>query len=233
MKYNISDYKLKVIVDELGEEYKDLLIERILGDMHENDADLINPSDLIRLDVATKSNLRTDKKVQRQNRMLSMISLLGIVYALLGLMLMMWSEVRDTVRYDSIMMMSFVLIFLGLFVALFSLLFKNMGRLRPQYYRGKSHTISPYEVINKWKEIEALVHELTPEEDTLSLSSMVSNLKDTQIISEQDIEIINQLLNIRNQIVHGQDNKYSLSQAELRTILLQADKIISKMKKLV
>ena len=24
MKYNISDYKLKVIVDELGEEYKDL-----------------------------------------------------------------------------------------------------------------------------------------------------------------------------------------------------------------
>lgn len=62
MKYNISDYKLKVIVDELGEEYKDLLIERILGDMHENDADLINPSDLIRLDVATKSNLRIDKK---------------------------------------------------------------------------------------------------------------------------------------------------------------------------
>ena len=78
-----------------------------------------------------------------------------------------------------------------------------------------------------------MVHELTPEEDTLSLSSMVSNLKDTQIISEQDIEIINQLLNIRNQIVHGQDNKYNLSQAELRTILLQADKIILKMKKLV
>ena len=156
-----------------------------------------------------------------------------LVYALLGLMLMMWSEVRDTVRYDSIMTMSFVLIFLGLFVALFSLLFRSMGRLRPQYYRGQSYTISPYEVINKWKEIEALVHELTPEEDTLSLSSIVSNLKDTQIISEQDIEIINQLLNIRNQIVHGQDNKYNLSQAELRTILLQADKIILKMKKLV
>ncbi len=233
MKYNISDYKLKVIINELGEEYKDLLIERILSDMHENDADLINPSDLIRLDVMTKSNLRTDKKVQRQNRMLSMISILGIVYALVGLMLMQWSEVKDIVRYDSMMMMSFVLIFLGLFVALFSLLFKNMGRIRPQYYREKNYTISSYEVINKWKEIEALVHELTPREDTLSLSSMMSNLKDTQIISEQDIEIINQLLNIRNQIVHGQDNKYNLSQEELRAILLQADKIISKMKKLL
>lgn len=233
MKYNISDYKLKVIVDELGEEYKDLLIERILGDMHENDADLINPSDLIRLDVTTKSNLRTDKRVQRKNRMLSMISLLGIIYALFGLMLMMWSEVRTTIQYDSIMMMAFILIFMGLFVAMFSLLFKNMIRIRPQYYRGQSHIISPYEVVNKWKEIEALIHELTPEEDTLSLSSMVSNLKDTQIISEQDIKIINQLLNIRNQIVHGQDNKYNLSQEELRSILLQADKIISKMKKIV
>lgn len=233
MKYNISDYKLKVIVDELGEEYKDLLVERILGDMNETDADIINPSDLIRLDVTTKSNLRADKKMQRQNRMLSMISLIGIIYALLGLMLMMWGELRDTIRYDSIMMMSFALIFMGLFVALFSLLFKNMVRVRPQYYRGQNHTISSYEVISKWKEIEALVHELTPEEDTLSLSSMVTNLKDTKIISEQDIDIINQLLDIRNQIVHGQDNKYNLSQAELRTILLQADKIISKMKKLI
>lgn len=233
MKYNISDYKLKAIVDELGEEYKDLLIERILGDMHETDVDLINSSDLIRLDVTTKSNLRIDKRVQRQNRMFSMISLLGIIYALFGLMLMMWSEVSNTIRDDSMMMMSFILTFMGLFVALFSLLFKNIGRIRPQYYRGQSHTISPYEVVNKWKEIEALVHELTPEEDTLSLSSMVSNLKDTKIISEQDIKIINKLLILRNQIVHGQDNKYNLSQAELRSILIQADKIISKMKKLV
>lgn len=233
MKYNISDYKLKVIIDELGEEYKDLLIERILGDMHENDADLINPSDLIRLDVTTKLNLRIDKRVQRKNHMLSMISLLGVIYALFGLMFMMWSEVRTTIRYDSLMMISFILTFIGLFVALFSLLFRNMMKTRPQYYRGQNHTISPYEVVNKWKEIEALVHELTPEEDTLSLSSMVSNLKDTQIISEQDIKIINQLLNIRNQIVHGQDNKYSLSQEELRSLLLQTDKIISKMKKIV
>lgn len=108
-----------------------------------------------------------------------------------------------------------------------------MIKLRPQYYRGKIQTISPYEVINKWKEIEALIHELTPDEETLSLSSMIKNLKDTEIISSQDIEIINQLLGTRNQIVHGKDNKYDLSQSDLRTILLNADKVISKMKKLV
>ena len=44
MKYNVSDNKLKIIIDELGEEYKDLLIERVLDDTHETDADAINPS---------------------------------------------------------------------------------------------------------------------------------------------------------------------------------------------
>ena len=96
MKYNVSDPKLKIIIDELGEEYKDLLIERILDDAHETDADLINPSELIRLDVATKSKLRVDKKMQRQNRLYSTISLLGIMYALLGFMIMLLRQSRLT-----------------------------------------------------------------------------------------------------------------------------------------
>jgi len=233
VKYNVSDNKLKIIIDELGEEYKDLLIERVLDDTHETDADAINPSDLIRLDVATKSKLRADKKMQRQNRLYSMISLLGIMYALLGLMIMLMKQFEETVHYDSLTMISFVLTFIGLFVAMFSLLFRNMSAIRLQYYRGQNRTISSYEIINKWKEIEALVHELTPDSETLSLSSMVKNLEDTKIISKQDVEAINQLLKIRNQIVHGPDNKCDLSQAELRTILIQTNKIIAKMKKMV
>ena len=229
MRYNISDHKLKVIVDELGEEYKDLLIERVLDDMHEMDADLINPSDLIRLDVATKANLRTDRKTQRQNRMLSMISMLGILYAFFGLMLMMWSEFRDIARYDSFMMMSFV----GVFIAMFSMLFKNMIKIKPHNYRKESHKISSYEIINKWKEIEALINELTPDGENLSLSSMVAVLKDIKIISEQDVELIDKLLSVRNQILHGNDNEHKMSQSELRSILIQADNVIVKMKKLV
>ena len=64
-------------------------------------------------------------------------------------------------------------------------------------------------------------------------TGMVKNLEDTKIISKQDVEAINQLLKIRNQIVHGLDNKCDLSQAELRTILIQTNKIIAKMKKMV
>lgn len=232
MKYTISDQKLKVIIEELGEEYKELLVEHILDEMSEMDADLINPSDLIRLDVATKSSLRIDKKSQRLDRLSSMISLLGVTYALFGLMLMMWSQFRESIQYDLMTMLSFVLIFMGLFLTIFTLLYKNILRIRPKRYRGENRMISLYEIINKWKEIEALVHELTPDEATLSLSSMLKNLRDTKIISEQDVEIINRLLNIRNQVVHGAESKYEFSQSELRTILIQADKTIAKMKKI-
>lgn len=233
MKYTISDQKLKVIIDELGEEYKDLLVEHILDDMSEMDADLINPSDLIRLDVSTKSSLRTNKKSQRLDRLSSMISLLGVTYALFGLMLMMWSEFRESIQYDLMTTLSFSLIFMGLFLAIFTLLYKNILKTRPKYYRGENRMISLYEIINKWKEIEALVHELTPDEAELSLSSMVKNLWDTKIISEEDVETINCLLNLRNQIVHSPERECKLSQAELRAILMKSDKIIAKMKKLV
>ena len=233
MKYNISDYKLKVIIDELGEEYKDLLIEQVLNDMNEIDADQINPSDLIRLDVTTKSNLRIDRKSQRLNRMSTLISLLGVIYALFGLMLMMWSELKDTIRYNNIMMISIVLIFLGLFVAIFSLLFKYMHRIRPHNYKNKRFTISSYEIINKWKEIEALINQLTPEKEQLSLSSMVSNLEETKIISKEDTIVINDLLRVRNQIVHNQNKDFNLPQNELRSIFIQIDEVISKMKKII
>lgn len=232
MKYNISNYRLKGIIEELGEEYKDLLIEHILDDMQEVDADLINPSDLIRLDVTIKSKLRVDKKMQKKNRMLSMISMLGIIYAMLGLILMMMREMRNTIQYDSTIMMSMILMIIGLFVTLFSLLFINMQKTQSQYRRGNRRDISSYEIVNKWKEIEALVNELAPEKNELSLFSMIKNLEETNIISEKDVEEMKQLLKLRNQIVHEQNFENNLSEKELRDIILRSDKIIYKMKKI-
>ncbi|MCH5297280.1 MAG: hypothetical protein J1E85_06380 [Ruminococcus sp.] len=233
MRYNISDNNLKVIVDEIGEEYKDILIEKVLDDMNEIDAELINPSDLIRLDVATKSNLRKDNKTLRMNYIFSLISIFGVIYAIFGVMLMMLSDSSNIIRYNSTMMMSVVLIFIGLFMSLLSLCYIYTINMKPSNYRRKRHTISSYEVVNKWKEIEALINQLTPENELLSLSSMISYLEKTKIISKEDKERINQLLNLRNQIVHKQKIDSGISQAELRSVLVQNEKIIFKMKKLL
>ena len=232
MKYNIADQKLKFIIGELGEEYKDLLIEQLLDDMHEADADQINPFDLIRLDVAVKSDLRRSKKRRRQNQMFSLLSMIGIIYALLGLVLFMWSELRSSLRVDSMLMISVLFICIGLFLLLLTSQIDNL-MTRSQHYKRQGWSISPYEFVDKWKEVEALITELTPHENTLSLSSMIANLREARIISEQDKEIISYLLLIRNQIVHSRSIKLELSQQELRSILTAADKLISKLKKLI
>ena len=170
--------------------------------------------------------------MQKKNRMLSMISMLGIIYAMLGLILMMMREMRSTIQYDSTIMMSMILMIIGLFVTLFSLLLINMQKTQSQYRRGNRCDISSYEIVNKWKEIEALVNELTPEKNKMSLFSMIKNLEETNIISEKDVEEIKQLLKLRNQIVHEQNFENNLSEKELRDIILRSDKIIYKMKKI-
>lgn len=229
MRYTISDYKLKTIVDELGEEYKDLLIEHILDEIDEVDADCINPSDLIRLDISVKSKLRTDQRVQKKEKMLSMISFVGLLYALLGLLLMLWEQFKEVVYQNSMLLMSASLIFVGFFVYFVALLMK---KITPKYYRGKTQIVSPYEIVNKWKELEALIRELTPSEYSLSLASMVKTLNESKIVSDEDVETIKRLLSARNQIVHnGKSDK--LSQSELRTLLSMTDKIIVKLQKIV
>lgn len=234
MKYNIMNHNLKVIVDELGEEYKDLLVEHVLDDMRETDIDLINPMDLICLDVEIKSSLRMNKRDQQKNKMFSLISVLGITYAILGLMLLMWREIKESMQYDTMMLMSFVLIFIGLFVALYSLMFKNIIKLKEKnYYKETSQEIYSYQIVDKWKEIEALVRELTPEEGKISLLPMIENLEQNRIISDKDVEYIKQLLSVRNKIVHIREYENTLSAEEKKKIILQADKIINKLKKLI
>lgn len=231
MKYNISDNRLKVIIDTLGEEYKDLLIEKILDELKESDADLINASDLIRLDVSVKASLKTDKKTTRMNRMMSLLSSVGIVYALMGLVLLMASELEHTIRDDPMMMISVVLIVMGLFVALFSLLFKNTSKIMMPHYQRGTQSVSPYQLINKWKEIEALINELTPREID-SLSAMIANLSESGIINHSDVEIINKMLLMRNIVVHEKNPKLP-KEEDIRFSLQQADKLISKLKKLL
>lgn len=232
MKYNISNNKLKVIIDELGEEYKDLLIEHLLDDIGDTDVDHINPLELIKLDISTKINLRISKKNYRLNRMHSMISLLGIIYAFLGLIIMIANLFIDYINYNSTMLISLVLIFLGLVVVLFSTAFKYLMKNQPNYYLIKRNSVSRYEIINKWKELEALMYELTPPKNSYSISSMIKSLKETKIISDQDTKIIREILSTRNQIVHN-DAGSDLSQVRLRKMLIEVDEVISKMKKII
>ena len=76
MKYNIESQKVKNVIDELGEEYKDMLIEKVLSDNSEYDVDQINLPELLRYDSKSKEILSTDTSKEKRNRFFALSSVL-------------------------------------------------------------------------------------------------------------------------------------------------------------
>ena len=66
MKYYISSKKLQLVVNELGEEYKDLLIEKMLDDYQTTDIDSLPISELLKLDVSIKERLVENKQFEKR-----------------------------------------------------------------------------------------------------------------------------------------------------------------------
>ena len=124
LKYNISNEKLKLIVDELGEEYKDMLIAKTLSNLDELDIDEISPSELIRLDVEIKKRLNIDKAESKRNRILSLISLVGVLYAMLGLFLMIFKELDRYMIENPANMIAILCIFIGLLTSIMAIFMK-------------------------------------------------------------------------------------------------------------
>ena len=231
MKYNISEQNTKMIIDELGEEYKDMLIERVLEETDEIDVDRISLSDLVRLDIATKARLRSNKKARNKRKMYSYIATLGLVYILIGVFLILYSSFDNhTLRDNSLQLISvFFIIFGFLTTGLSMILLKNKST-NPQ---SENRIISEYEIINKWKEIEVLIVQLMPENNKLSLNDMIKQLSDTSIISSEDGEVIKKMLKIRNQVVHMRQTDHTFTQPELKMLFSKSDEIIRKMNRIV
>ena len=111
MKYEIQNSKINDILDDLSEEYRNLLIEKTLFEHQEYDVDELNLSTLIKLDEKAKELLLIDERNNRRNRMLAMLSVVGLIYTLFGLIVLIYSYFGDSFRFDSMTIVSFVSIF--------------------------------------------------------------------------------------------------------------------------
>lgn len=231
MKYNISNEKLKLIIDELGEEYKDMLITKTLSNSNEVDVDEIVLSELIRVDIEVKKRLSSDKAEYKRNRTLTLISLLGLMYAMLGVFVMMFGELDEYMFKSTTDMIAILCIAIGLFISMMSIFMKSF----PSRLHGNStnNSLSHYEILNKWKEIEAIIIQLTPEEKQSTLKKMMDYLEEIKILNAEDRLNINLLLNYRNRLVHSSYEKGELSSKESKELIKKADDIIQKLKLLI
>jgi len=230
VKYDIENKKIRDMVDELGEEYKNLLIEKALSARQEYDVDQINLSTLIKLDEIAKESLLSNERNNRRNRMLSMLSIVGVIYTLFGLILLIYYQFGDSLRLDPMSKISFLSIFLGLFTSLISILMKSIP-FSSHYEIKDTSKYFNYKIINTWKQIEGLLVQLTPAEENMSLSSMIANLMDIKLISSSDASTIKKMLNLRNQVVHSDNIEKSYSTSEIQALLRDSHSIIKKLER--
>ena len=231
MKYNISNKNLASIIEELGEEYKDLLIEKLLNESKCFDADSISPSELISLDIQTKANLRNDKKKQKKDKMLSLISLVGLLYVTIGLLIFIINSLNSS-SYKSEYITTIAVVFsvIGMLVSILSLVMKRVLTNTPSKNDHVAEML--YEIVNKWKEIEALIYQLNPNSEKMSLRSMVNNLLQNKIITHEDYDTILKLLKTRNKIVHATTG-ITLSQDEMKELINNSNGVIKRLNKII
>lgn len=230
MKYYITNQKLDLLVNELGEEYKDLLIEKMLNDYQTTDIDNLPISELLKLDVSIKEHLIQDKQIEKKKRMYTMFSSIGLMYSLLGIFLLFFQEFKYSFSEEPMNMLALILIMIGLFISFYGMLIKNLIIKRKPYTSIRNNTNNGYEYISLWKELEGLMIQVSPDNTPSSPSKLIQYLSESNFISSKDEDAIRNLLKLRNEAVHSTSSpKQELTQEEYLTLVKNIRAIISKL----
>lgn len=232
MKYYISSIKLQLVVNELGEEYKDLLIEKMLNDYQTTDIDSLPISELLKLDVSIKEKLVQNKQFEKRNRFYNLLTSLGLAYSMLGILLLFFQELERSFSTEPMNMLSFALIIIGLFVSFYGLLFKDVTLKRRAYHPTKNE--NGYELVSLWKELEGLMIQLSPDNTPSSPSRLIQYLLENNFISDKDENSIRTLLKLRNEIVHNTTySRLELTHEEYSSLIKNIRNIITKLNNIV
>lgn len=233
MKYYITNQKLDLLLNELGEEYKDLLIEKMLTDYQTGDIDNLPISEILKLDVSIKEHLVQDKQIEKKKRMYTMFSSIGLMYSLLGIFLLFFQEFKYSFSQEPMNMLALILIIIGLFISFYAMLVKNLIIKRKPYVSTRNNTNKSYEYISLWKELEGLMIQVAPDNIPSSPSKLIQYLLDSNFISIKDENAIRNLLKLRNEAVHSTSSpKQEISQEEHSTLVKNIRAIISKLNNL-
>lgn len=224
MKYKLTNDRLKIVIDELGDEYKDLLLMKVMDQSGIINPDEIEIPELLRLDMREKESLKTDKRTWQKKKMVGAISLVGLLYALIGLILLMFSQTKELHSYN-IEIFALIVSFMGLFVTLYTYIFNIFLKLRKT---NKNQMITEYDVICKWKEFEIVCENYSGRIGTVSRHKIMSELKSDGILCDEDIKKLDELRVARNNIVHKSEG-IRQSNNELNKILVQANSVIKKL----
>ncbi len=228
MKYQITNKKLNVILGELAEEYKDLLIETALSQTNEIDLDNINISDITKIDLKTKEQLKNRSRNYKNSKVSQLVSMIGWMYSVIGLMLILISTVESKIYNNALTSIAIVCIFIGLLVIILGMITKFVFRDREKIKINKMPLDYEIQIVNKWRIMESVIYQITPQNDSLSLRTIISNLEQSKIISKEDVKTIKILMYYRNIILHNAPGNLEYTD-EIKKTLKESQKLIDKL----
>lgn len=225
------DGKIEKYLDELAEEYKNLLLLELM----ESSDPLEKPSvsDLLRLDSQIKKPLYSNyKRTIRKRRLFFSI---GITYVCLGFILFLafWLINGDYKRpLDLVSLMSIVISIIGVLVSIFSFTLPFSTRRNAKRNSKSSMDTLKYESITKWRDIEGIVRDLSSTYQGISnFRSIIDFLYQSELIDDEEQKTLKKLLRIRNESVHESESTYSFE--EILSTLDATDRIVKRIREII
>ncbi|CON92644.1 Uncharacterised protein [Streptococcus pneumoniae] len=220
MNNKIFDY-----LDDAAEEYKELLLKKLMEDSR--DVGDITVNNLVIIDEKIKVSLR-NKLENRYSR----FQLLGLLYAFSGLMLLLISFVYNSdylYSRDSIFVItSIVLIFLGVYIYLFTLLSKNL-KLRRRYNLEKSDVSLDSLIISQYRRLEYILKKCISNATEKSIQIALMELKDKKIITEEELIFLRDFIGLRNHFVHYRND--AVDYYNSFKVIFRAEEVINRLEK--
>lgn len=234
MNISPNNEKIQKYLDELSEEYKELLFKALLE--RSKSIDDISISELLRLDNEIKKPLLMD--YQRQQRRRRLFITAGLTYILLGFcMFFFYSIVESDLIFSTnrmIPLMSLVICLVGVCVVAFSFILPTTkAEVHRSSNNSKSETtkLLAYSVITQWRELEGIVNDLAESNNVSTPRSIIEYLLTNNLIDKDESNILKDFLKMRNSIVHSSDFRFSSN--EIKEISDKVSIIISKLKKIL
>ena len=133
----------------------------------------------------------------------------------------------------TVLLISLVVSLVGMLVMMFSVVLKinndfEIGLLRSK--REKSRVLT-YSVIEKWRELESIVSELSEKNTFVAPKSVIRFLQENDLIDSKEECELRIFLKIRNDIVHFSEK--NIANDDVLNSIKEIEKIISKLEKIL
>lgn len=225
-------------LEKLTIEYRDELLQKafFLAQERETANKEISLRDILESNQPRIIRSNAEKSESRKKRLIYLITISGVVYSVLGILLYLFQNKKFAIETD-----------LGLIIAVSGVLLSLMGFLYTQIlskrsYERKSIAVemegvginyNEYDIVKRWQIIEQLTLRQMSENGvidpkTRSLSQVIKFLTENFAKSEPDFLKTRELLQVRNKILHEQ---YSMTDKQKKEYLDFADDLIEKLEK--